>query len=272
MSSLARSPENDTHPDAVFDAHCHLDDPSIADQREGLLTEAREAGVRGFLVAGVSPARWPDQKAFVAQHPDIWTIPGIHPWQLQRLPEGREDVLLEALDTALEDQPVALGEIGLDRTGPHRAFFDRQRAVFRAQLARARDLDLPVVLHMVAAPGPLLDVIRADGLPGAGGMVHGFSGSPESAREFLDVGLHLSFGLRCAQPKTAAALLCTPGDRLLLETDSPFGLWPPSKNKFNSPVNLIRVVQKVAELRDESPTAVGWQSEMNARRLFRLNA
>ncbi len=237
----------------MIDAHSHLDHMPVG-ERGSALERARSAGIIALVVAGVDPPGWSVQRALVA--PGVHHAFGLHPWVVAADPDGA-DACVDQLAVVLAraaPEAVALGEIGLDRLrGP----LDAQKPSFRRQLALARERDLPVVLHVVRAHGHALEILRADGLPAAGGMVHGYGGSAESARTCLALGLHLSFGARASR-RGDAALRIVPRDRLLIETDGP------------DPSTLPAVAARVAELRGESPAEVSGYTALNARRLFRL--
>lgn len=244
-----------------LDAHCHLEDPRL--DAADALARAREAGVTGAILAGFGPERWPAQAALARSSPGLWTCHGLHPW---RLVQGGEparllDELADFLDRA-DPAPVGLGELGLDRS-PRMPpdSWPVQVEVFRAQLALARERDLPVVLHLVRADGAAWDLLRRDGLPRAGGMIHGFSGSVEMARNWLALGLHLSFGRLLG--RAGRAVVEVPGERLLVETDAPDGA-------PEGPSALPRLARPLAALRGEEAGTLLARSEKNLRRLFRL--
>lgn len=231
----------------MLDAHCHLDDPRI--EADEALARAAAVGVVGAVIAGYGPERWPVQRRLVREHRNLWACYGVHPWRLDDLRQ------VDELEPWL-DEAVGLGELGLDRVrGADRAL---QRKAFARQLALARERNLPVVLHVVRAHGEVLQTLRKEGLPAAGGMVHGFAGSPEVAREYLDLGLHLSFGRRLSE---AAAHV--PGDRLLVETDCPDGA-------PEGPAALVRHAEALAAARAEPAGALLQRSADNLCRLFRL--
>lgn len=202
----------------MIDAHCHLDDPRLEAQVDEWLTAAAAVGVRHHVLAGVSPRQWPRAVALAARHPGLTVTHGLHPaWVAEG---GDWQAGLEALAAA---RPRIVGECGLDARYPE---LPRQEEAFVAQLALARQLDAPVVLHVVRAHPQALDVIARDGLPRAGGLVHAFSGSAELAERYLRAGLSLSFSGGLLRGPVAArrlyrALLATPDERLLFETDAP---------------------------------------------------
>ena len=123
---------------------------------------------------------------------------------------------LDRLRGRLSSARAGLGECGLD-FAPGRPERALQEAVFAAQLAMARDLDRPLAIHCVQAWGRLLALVRQIGLPRAGAMVHGFSGSREVAAELQGLGVHLSF----SGPGRPGVLAAVAAERLLLETDAP---------------------------------------------------
>lgn len=233
-----------------IDGHCHLDLPAFETTRDAVRTRALAAGIDGFILAGVDPTGWPRQHQLAQTWPRTWWTLGVHPWRASR-------AALDHLDAALQLHPVAIGEIGLDGHGPHRARLDLQAEVFRAQLALARAVDLPVVLHVVRAHGRALDIVRRDGLPTAGGVLHHFVGPPGRAQAWLDLGLHLGF----VGPSPAAAH--TPLDRLILESDA-------DQPGGREPAGIARTAVSLAGLRANAPDEILSASTANIKKLYRL--
>ncbi|MCB9778844.1 MAG: TatD family hydrolase [Alphaproteobacteria bacterium] len=257
----------------MFDAHNHLDlcgDPALA------LAEATKAGVLGHLVAGVDPAGWQRQCDLAVTAPQrVFLALGLHPWAVARLDDDAVDAALAALPAALDGalgaRPVALGELGLDRSRAVPADSrSRQRRAFRHQLALARAVDLPVVLHIVRAHGEALEILRSDGLPSSGGMVHSASTPADLVPAFLSLGLHLSFaGNVTRHDKARAAAACVPLDRLLAETDAP-DQPPAGHDAPNRPALLPEIVAALAAVHAVPAERLGRHCADNARRLFRL--
>lgn len=272
---MARRRDAADHP-WVFDSHCHLHDARVVDAA-AQIERARAAGVRGFLLAGVEPEGWLAEEALARAHAGIALSYGVHPQLVAERTDGECDAMVAALEAALDDRgrfaPSAIGEIGLDAAGARRASLERQERIFRAQLATARARDLPIVLHILRTHGEALRVLRGDGIPRAGGVVHSYSGSPELVRDYLALGLHLSF----AGPVTwtnarraAESVRATPRERLLVETDAPDQTPEAHRPGANEPAFLVDVVAAVALLRGEPFDAVAAATERNARALFRL--
>ena len=207
---------------------------------------------------------------------------GLHPWAVP----GDTACLLRALDdlgAALAHPPacmVALGEMGLDRSRARtETALALQRQALEAQLALARELDLPVVLHVVRAHAEVMDSLRRVGLPRAGLQVHGFWGTAELVAAWSRKGAYLSIGsmvLRHPRARRAAAIAAIPAGRLLVETDaSPLGEADveglAARDACVRPTDVWKVVQAVATIRGERSKDVALQTAENARRLFGLD-
>ncbi len=253
----------------MFDAHCHLD--LLADPPRAW-AEARAAGVCGALVAGVDPPGWAAQARLAATLPGLHCALGLHPWRTDLAAPALDDVLA-ALAPRLASA-AAVGETGLDRS-PGMPPWPRQLRAFRAQLALARTLDRPVVLHVVRAHAEALAVVDGDGLPAAGGMVHGFTGSAELAREWSRRGLMLSLGgpaTWTVGARRRRGIAAIPEDALLVETDAPDQ--PPAAARAarrpGAPAMLGAVVDAVARLRGCAPETTAATTARNARRLLGL--
>ncbi|MCK6526326.1 TatD family hydrolase [Myxococcota bacterium] len=262
----------------MIDAHCHLDDHRFDADRAEAMEAARRVGVRGFVVAGVGPGRWERQRRLCADVADAFACYGLHPWAVARArDDGEVDGALAELERFLEEAPaVGLGETGLDASGhAPRDSLPRQERAFRAQLRLARARDLPLVLHVVRAHEEALRVVREEGVPPRGGMVHSFGGDPEQARRWIRLGLSISLGPSVCDPRAERARTVArevPADALLIETDCPDQAPWPDRGLRNEPSCLARVALAVAAIRDEDPRSLGDRAARNAARLFRLPA
>ncbi|HNX69319.1 MAG TPA: TatD family hydrolase [Candidatus Omnitrophota bacterium] len=205
----------------LIDAHLHFQD--IKDERvlAGILDPAPSAGIGRFLCNGIRPEDWPRVEAIAYRDERIVPFFGVHPWNGGQVAEGWE-VQLEKM---LEIHPGAgIGEVGLDRARAAESF-ERQKQVFRAQLAMAGRLSRPVAVHCARAWGELLTALRAQKPAGLRCMVHSFNGSAGVLREFLDLGAFISFSWKILRDKSDRVLELVrrvPDDRLLLETDFPY--------------------------------------------------
>ncbi len=255
----------------LIDSHAHLDDSKFEDDREEVLDRARREGVVQIINAGYDLPSSARSTGLVAKYPCVFAAVGIHPHDAAGLPVDYLDRLREM---ARQQGVVAIGEIGLDYyrdLSPR----DVQQRVFREQLALARELDLPVIIHDREAHGDILEILRRDGVGPAGGVMHCFSGSWEMARECMAMGLYISFAgpvtyPNARRPREVAARVDL--SRLLVETDAPYLTPQARRGKRNEPAYVRYVAEEIAAIRDMSLEELARVTTENARRLFGLPA
>ncbi|MGC8874827.1 MAG: TatD family hydrolase [Chloroflexia bacterium] len=252
---------------SFFDTHTHLNTEAFAADLSEVLARARSAGVDRMLVVGFD---LPSSRAAVAlaREPGLYAAVGIQPHYA-----GETGVQELEMLRSLASSPgvVALGEIGLDYYRD-RAPRPAQRELFRRQLDLARELGLPVVIHARDALGDLLEELRRAGA-GSRGVMHCFSGTPQEARAFLELGLCLSIAGPVTYPRAtrlAEVVRLVPRDRLLLETDCPW--LPPQRHRGtrNEPAYLVEIAEQVAALRGEPVEELARATTQNARALFHV--
>jgi len=255
----------------LFDTHAHLDYPQFDRDREDVISRAAAAGVRHIITIG-SGGGLDCQEAAIAianSHEKIRATVGVHPHDAKLMGDDTAG-WLKGLASA--DKVVAIGEIGLDYAKKHSPA-DVQLARFREQLALARELDMPVVIHDREAHEDLMRVVKDDGVPKAGGIMHCFPGSVDMALELVDMGFYISFPgvitFKNAkdQPKVAAEV---PLERILIETDCPFLAPHPHRGKRNEPAYVKYVAEAIAGIRGTGFDDVARATTDNAFRAFRL--
>jgi TatD DNase family protein len=250
----------------LVDSHCHLDDEQFAADREAVIERALSAGVGRMLAIGTGDGP-PDLAVAVRladAYPFFYATVGVHPHNASQVAPETYDQLRDLL---AHPKVVAMGEIGLDY---HYDFSPRevQREVFVRQLALAREAGKPVSIHTREAWEDTMDLLREHWT--GGGILHCFTGTPEQAREALDLGFHLAFGGVLTFPKAQAvreAAAITPDDRLLVETDAPYLAPVPRRGKRNEPAFLVETVKKLAEVRGASPEQIARITTANFERL-----
>jgi TatD DNase family protein len=258
----------------LIDSHAHLDSEALAGDLEGVVERARLQGVERIVAIGL----WRKEGDFgnalelAERRPDAFSATiGIHPHECAQV--GEADW---ARSAALAAHPavVAVGETGLDF---HYDLSPRhvQEASFRRSIRLAHQVGKPLVIHVREAEEACLRVLREEGLPPAGGVIHCFTGDAAAARAWLDLGLQISVAgiitFKTAEPIREAVRL-VPDDRLLVETDSPFLAPIPFRGKRNEPAHVRLVAAKVAEVRGQPLDRVAAFTSANTRRLFRLPA
>jgi|GEM_PF-25877 len=265
----------------MFDSHCHLDVERFDADRADVIDRAREAGVRAFAVAGIGPEGWPGQSELARTNGDIVAIYGLHPQRAAELDDRQTESALNALEGELARptlvRPVAIGETGLDRSRwSTPESLPRQERAFRAQIRLARRAGLPLVLHVLGrgVSERAMAILREEGVPERGGVVHSYSGSAEQVPQWLAFGLHLSFAGSVARPdalKTHAAARAVPLERLLVETDAPDQTPPLHAPMRNEPAWLGTVIEALARVRGDDPLTLARRTEDNARRVYGLD-
>ena len=257
------------------DSHCHLTADRFAEDREAAIGRARAAGA-GTLVAigsGYGIAGNAEAAALAESDDDIWATAGVHPHEASDL----DDSGREALRTWLShERVVAVGECGLDyhyMNSPR----DAQRSVFAEQVALARELDLPVSIHVRSddetAYDELLDIWRSEGHDDLEGVLHCYTGSLPFARRAIDHGLYVSFSgivtfKRSDDLRDVARGL--PLERLMVETDAPFLAPEGHRGRRNEPAWVPLVGEILARLHDVSVEEIAETTTRNAHALYRL--
>lgn len=246
----------------LVDTHCHLDAAEFDADRDAVVERAKRVGVGLMVVPAVERANFDAVAGICRAYPGCQPAYGIHPMYVARA--GEEDLVV--LDETLRREPaVAVGEIGLD-------FFvadpdeRRQQHYFAEQLKIARELNLPVLLHVRRAVDAILAQLRRIRVPG--GIAHAFNGSRQQADEFVKLGFKLGFGgamtfERATRLRDLAATL--PMTAIVLETDAPD--IPPHwlDRGRNEPAHLARIAGVLAQLRGTSVDEVIATTEANAR-------
>jgi TatD DNase family protein len=255
----------------IVDTHAHLTLEGLREDRAAVLARAREAGVGAIITVGIDPD---DSRAAVAlarETDGVWATVGVHPHDVTELSDATLDDLAEL---ARAEEVVAWGEIGLDHYR-NRSPREVQRKWFREQLERARQLELPVVIHDRDAHAETLEVLREVADSGLRGVFHCFSGDRALAREVLGLGFHLSVPGPVTYPKNdelRRVVAEMPLERLLLETDCPFLAPQPVRGKRNEPAHIVHVAAAVAQVRGLAPADVARITTRASRELFGVGA
>ncbi len=255
----------------LIDTHCHLDAFEFAADRDAVFLAAREAGVSGIIIPAVGQNNFAAVRDCCLRYPGCFPAYGIHPLYIENATEIDLSTLREWLAHELIGRlpPVAVGEIGLDYYVPG---FDapRQKFFFIEQLKIARELDLPVLLHVRRAVDQVLQCLRRVRV--RGGIAHAFNGSRQQAEAFIQLGFKLGFGGTMTYPgslriRQLAATL--PLDTIVLETDAPDIAPSWLSDGRNTPVELLRIAQVFAELRKLPFNEVAEASTINVLQLMR---
>lgn len=231
----------------IFDTHAHYADCAFNADRDELLESLPEKGVKYIMLASSSVDDTAENAVIAEKYDYIYSASGVHPESVDSNPENYLDIVKK---TALSSEKVrAIGEIGLDYhyDGYNR---DKQIKLFEEQLLLARELDLPVIVHSRDACEDTLDILKKYK---PNGVVHCFSGSAETAKEVIKLGMYIGFtGVLTFKnaKKSLKALEAVPLDRLLLETDCPYMAPVPFRGKRCDSSMIAYTAEKAAEIKN----------------------
>jgi TatD DNase family protein len=252
----------------LVDSHAHLTAAAFDDDRPAVLQRARDAGVRHIIEIGYNHAVMARALALADAEPGFVSVAlGFHPLDATTVQDGDLALLAGRLRTA--PAAVAIGEIGLDYYH-HPESAAVQARVFREQLALARELGLPVVIHSREAHADTLAILQRDGVP-RGGVMHSFSGDLAYAEACVALGMLISFSGPLTFPRSHAlhvAAAALPPASLLVETDAPYLAPQGRRGQRNEPAAVRVVAEHLARLRGVSVAEIAAATCANARRLF----
>lgn len=247
----------------MIDSHCHLDAAEFDTDRDAVHARAHAAGVRGIVVPAVERANFGAVASLCREYGMCHPAYGVHPLFVARAEEGD---LLQVREILQRERAVAVGEIGLDFFIPE-PDVARQTYFFIEQLKIARDLELPVILHVRKSIDAVLRELRRFKV--RGGIAHAFNGSRQQAEMFIQLGFKLGFGgamtwSRALKIRELAATL--PLEAIVLETDSPDipPEWLGNAGR-NEPGELPGIAAVLADLRGIPVAEVIAQTTLNAQ-------
>lgn len=248
-----------------IDSHAHYDAEQFDPDREDLLNRIHKGGVQKIVNMGCNMERSRLSVEYAEKYPFVYAAVGIHPEDVESTPADYLDRLKE---WAVLPKTIAIGEIGLDY---HYEGFsaDLQKRIFKEQLDLAEQLSLPVVIHSRDATEDTMSILRERGK--IRGVMHCFSGSAETAKQVLALGMNISFtGVLTFKNarKAIEALEVVPMERLMLETDCPYMAPEPNRGKRCDSSMIIHIIQKIAEVKGVSPELVAKQTTENTLDLF----
>ncbi len=261
----------------LIDIGANLTDASFDDDRDAVKQRAAGAGVCHLVVTGTSLEE-SEQALLLAQDDSeaLRCTAGIHPHLAAQWTESPQ-VARQRLGRVLSNgMAVAAGECGLDYfrdLSPR----DVQRTAFAGQLELAADYRKPVFLHQRDAHEDFLAILSEHDLTEFGGVAHCFTGGPEEAESYLELGLHIGItGWICDERRNQdllKAVAVLPLDRVLLETDSPY-LLPrnrdvkPRRRRRNEPQFLPFVAAALARHMNVDTEELAAASRRNTHALF----
>ncbi|WP_210620444.1 TatD family hydrolase [Mammaliicoccus lentus] len=253
----------------LIDTHVHLNADQYDDDLQEVIDRALSEDIDRMFVVGFDTKTIERTMKLIDQYDFIYGIIGWHPVDAVDCTDER----LEWIES-LSKHPkiIGIGEMGLDYHWD-KSPKDIQKDVFRKQIALAKRVQLPIIIHNREATQDCVDILKEENAGEVGGIMHSFSGSNEIADEILKMNFYVSLGgpvtfKNAKQPKEVAKHV--PLDRLLVETDAPFLSPHPYRGKRNEPARVKLVAEQIAELRGLTYEEVCEATTENAERLFKL--
>ena len=260
----------------IFESHAHYDDRQFDMDREKLLENLPLQNV-GVIVNVGSDIRSSKESITLAHQYDyIYAAIGVHPDEVDTMKEADME---ELSHMAKETKVVAIGEIGLDYFRKEgNAYKSVQKEWFCRQLDLAKEIEKPVIIHSRDAAEDTIQILRDFRKENPQienpGVIHCYSYSPELAKEYVAMGFYIGIG-GVVTFKNAKKLVETvaqiPLERILVETDSPYLCPEPNRGKRNDSSQIRYVIDRIADIRGIAPEEVEKQTEMNARKMYRLS-
>lgn len=255
---------------ALFDSHCHLDDPVFQSDWKAMHARMRQAGLKGAMVVGIDLKRSRRAVALAEAHSALYAAVGVHPHDAGSC---SPQVLAALKKLARHPKVRAWGETGLDFNRMYSPHKD-QESCFEHQLALGGELGLPFIFHERDSRGRFHQMLRTCGPEGLQGVVHCFSGNDQELDHYLQMGLYIGItGIVTLQKRGAhlrEQVRRIPRDRLLIETDAPYLTPTPDRNRHrrNEPAFVRSVLFKLAAVRNEDPQVLARAVLANTGRLF----
>ena len=255
----------------IFDTHAHYDDEQFDEDRDALLRSMKEAGIGNIVNIGANMASSQRSLDLAAEYDFMYAAVGVHPSDCAELDDEKIEKLKEMSSFP---KCVAIGEIGLDYYWPEPEH-DLQKKWFKRQIALAREVELPIIVHSRDAAADTVDILKSENAGELGGVVHCFSYSKEVAQECVKMGFYIGIGgvltfKNGRKMKEVAEVI--PIEKIILETDCPYLAPEPFRGKRNSSLYLPYVVSAMAQIKGISEEEVISITEANAREMYRLKA
>ncbi len=250
----------------LFDTLAHFDDEQFDKDRDEVLKSLTDFGVSNIVNIGADIKGSEDSVKLAEKYLFVYATVGVHPSETADMTQGDIDKLREL---AAHPKVRAIGEIGLDYHYDDNAPPELQKYWFREQLKLAGELAMPVVIHDRESKGECLEILREMNI--SNGVVHCFSGSAETAKEILKLGMMISFtGVITFKNAKKAVEACKaiPIERLMIETDCPYMAPEPHRGERNFSGYVEFVARRIAEIKGMTYEDVARITTENAKRFY----
>ncbi|WP_041081678.1 TatD family hydrolase [Thermotoga profunda] len=254
----------------IVDTHAHLHFSHFKGDLEHLVGRFSSDGIEFVINVGIDVDDSTESLNLASKFSSIFCSVGVHPHEASKV---ERDYIQKLKKLAESPKVIAIGETGLDY---YRNFSSKedQKRVFQEQLLLAKELDLPVIIHIRDAYEDAYEMISKIGLPNAGGVIHAFSADTSWALKFIEMGCFIGIGGPLTYPKNISlknVVRAIGIENIVTETDCPY--LPPQqfRGKRNEPAYVRFVVEEISRILNEDPKEISTQLLQNARELFSIN-
>jgi TatD DNase family protein len=253
----------------LIDSHAHLEMEDFKRDLEAVIQRAKESGIGYIFTVGTEKRDWKKTLDIAHSHSSVYAILGVHPHNAKEIDEETYPIVQEL---CRDEKVKAYGEIGLDfyrNLSPR----DVQLKRFREQIALAKEMGLPIVVHDREAHQETLEILRSEKAGKVGGIIHCFSGDYEMAKACIDMGFFISVPGSITfnnAERFREIVKKVPLDCLLVETDAPFLTPVPFRGKRNEPSYVRYTAEKLADIKKISFEKIAEATSENALRAYRI--
>lgn len=252
----------------LIDTHCHITDKDPG-YVEAITERAANCSVNRFICIGASRGIDSAKQAvaLAEKYPHIWATIGIHPHDADDFKN-----VDQIRDLARHPKVVAIGETGLDYFRDW-AKKENQLVIFKAQIALAKEVKKPLVIHSREAASDCLEILKQEGAELVGGVYHCYAEDADYAKKIRELNFLVSFTGNVTFKKADKIQLAArniPLSQIMLETDAPYMAPEPFRGKESEPMHVYQVATKIAELKGQTLEEVARITTENALRLFGL--
>ncbi|MCD6482407.1 MAG: TatD family hydrolase [Candidatus Izimaplasma sp.] len=251
----------------LVDTHVHLNSEKFDNNLKEVIERALNNDVKTMIVVGFDKKTNARAISLAEEYPFIYATVGFHPTDAKDIKDSDYDLLIEQLK---HKKVVGVGECGMDFYWD-KEHADKQTEVFKRQIDLSFKYNKPLIIHMRDASEATYNILSE--YKNLKGVMHCYSGSPEMANDFLNLGLYISLGGPVTfknghKPKKVAEMV--PLDKILVETDSPYLSPHPFRGKINEPFRVKLVAEEIARIKNMSYEDFANQTTKNAYKLFNI--
>lgn len=253
----------------LIDSHAHLEMPDYDTDRDDIIKRALSQSIEKIITIGIGMKECRQAIEIARIYPGVYAAVGLHPHNAKKMDAKTIDFIRTC---ACEEKVVAIGEMGLDFFKNWSPRKDQIRS-FHEQLALAREIRLPVIIHDRDAHTETVRILKEDKAEELGGVIHCFSGDFSMASTCIDMGFYISIpGTITFNNASGLADVVKklPLNCLLIETDAPFLAPVPYRGKRNEPAYVKHVAEKIAEIKNIPFDEVAHTTTKNAAKLFKI--